>query len=98
VPLPFTGSPFVPVRAVEHYLLPVRDGNPPAYWEAEGGYAEASANLVIHLEMGYSRERLRTMVRQFVADGWSYSGSGEGSELEKYGREASAELRQNPMP
>ncbi|MGW6412190.1 hypothetical protein ACWF95_34055 [Streptomyces vinaceus] len=88
--LPFTGPPLLAVREIHHYPVPVREGKVPSYWAS---YAEPSANVILHVQLGRGGEPFRTLVRQFVADDWSYEGGPEGSEIETYGREAWAALR-----
>ncbi|WP_086708928.1 hypothetical protein [Streptomyces antimycoticus] len=76
------GPEQLPVRYVEHHLVPERDGKVPSWWDS---YDEPSATIVLHASLGSSRggELLRRMVRQFVADGWECYGP-EGSELREY--------------
>ncbi|MDL5206546.1 hypothetical protein [Streptomyces sp. ALI-76-A] len=49
----------------------LRDGKVSSYWES---YNEPSANVVVHVRLGHGGELFRTLVRQFVTDGWSYEG------------------------
>ncbi|MFI8992176.1 hypothetical protein ACIG63_45825 [Streptomyces antimycoticus] len=74
----------LPVRFVEHHLVPERDGKVPSWWDS---YDQPVVTIVLHASLGSSPggEPLRRMVRQFVADGWECSGP-EGSELAEYGR------------
>lgn len=80
----------LPVRSVEHHLVPERDGRVPVWWDS---YDEPGPIVVVHVALGSSPadELLRQMVRQYVADGWECYGP-DGSVLREYGLEARRDL------
>lgn len=88
--LPLPGPNQLPVRYVEHHLVPERDGKVPVWWDS---YDEPSPTIVVHAALDSSprSELLRQMIRQYVADGWECSGP-EGSVLREYSLEARREL------
>ncbi|WP_327359858.1 hypothetical protein [Streptomyces sp. NBC_01304] len=89
LPYPLPGGEQLPVRFVEHGLVPERDGKVPAWWEA---HPEPSVTIVLHLSLSLvGSERRRRMIRQFVADGWLCDGP-EGSELRESVLQAREEL------
>jgi hypothetical protein len=87
---PLPGPVQLPVRSVEHHLVPERDGKVPVWWDS---YDEAGPVVVVHVALGSSpgNELLRQMVRQYVADGWEGTGP-DGSVLREYGLEARRDL------
>ncbi|WP_225081041.1 hypothetical protein [Streptomyces sp. CoT10] len=93
---PLPGPLQLPVRIVEHHLVPEREGKVPVWWDS---YDEPGPVVVVHVELGSSpaSELLRQMVRQYVADGWECYGS-EGSVLRDYGLEARRDLGLRSRP
>jgi hypothetical protein len=90
-PYPLPGPLELPVRRVEHYLVPERDGEVPAWWDS---YAEPGVTIVLYVSLSLTgSETRRRMVRQFVADGWVCDGGPEGSELREFVLQAREELR-----
>ncbi|MFD8630351.1 hypothetical protein ACFV4E_42025 [Streptomyces hygroscopicus] len=88
--LPLPGPIQLPVRYVEHHLVPERDGKVPVWWDS---YDEPGPTVVVHVALGSSPggELLRRMIRQYIADGWECTGP-EGSELREYSLEARRDL------
>ncbi|MFC9498428.1 hypothetical protein [Streptomyces sp. NPDC056982] len=80
----------MPVRSVEHHLVPERDGKVPVWWDS---YEEPGPVVVLHASLASADggELLRRMVRQYVADGWECSGP-DSSKLREYGLEARRDL------
>ncbi|MBM7169347.1 hypothetical protein JQK87_13155 [Streptomyces sp. G44] len=61
-------SPFLPVRQVEHYPVPVRDGKPAAWYNIHP--AAPSATVVLHA-LGTTDPAFGVpLLAQFAADGW----------------------------
>ncbi|MBV9024671.1 MAG: hypothetical protein JO362_12970 [Streptomycetaceae bacterium] len=88
-PYPLPGPMQLPVRGVEHCLVPERDGEVPAWWDA---YTEPGVTIVLHVSLSLTGSASRCrMIRQFVADGWVCDGP-EGSELGEYVLQAREEL------
>ncbi|MGW1364526.1 hypothetical protein ACWCQP_44870 [Streptomyces chartreusis] len=87
---PLPGPVQLPVRSVEHHLVPEREGKVPVWWDS---YDEPGPVVVVHVELGSSpaSELLRQMVRQYVADGWECYGT-DNSPLREYGLEARRDL------
>lgn len=87
---PLPGPMRLPVRAVEHHLVPEREGRTPVWW---GSYEEPGPVIVVHVDLGPSPagELLRQLIRQYVADGWECYGA-EGSVLRDYSLEARRDL------
>ncbi|NEB58743.1 hypothetical protein G3I55_10175 [Streptomyces sp. SID6648] len=80
----------LPVRRVEHYLVPERRGEVPAWWDA---YTEPAVTIVLYVSLSLvGSESRRRMIRQFVEDGWMCDGGPEGSELREFVLEAREEL------
>ncbi|MFE6808648.1 hypothetical protein ACFVEN_44395 [Streptomyces sp. NPDC057681] len=80
----------LPVRFVEHHLVPEREGKVPVWWDS---YQEPGPTVVVHMALGSSPagEPLRQMIRQYAADGWECTGP-DGSKLREYGLEARRDL------
>ncbi|MEU8851953.1 hypothetical protein AB0C70_38310 [Streptomyces sp. NPDC048564] len=68
VALPLPGPVQLPVRDVEHHLVPERDGKVPVWWDS---YDEPGPTIAVHVALGSSPgdELLRRLIRQYVADG-----------------------------
>ncbi|MFE3269949.1 hypothetical protein [Streptomyces sp. NPDC059215] len=87
---PLPGPERLPVRSVEHHLVPEREGRIPVWWDS---YTEPGPVVVVHAALGPTPddELLRQMIRQYVADGWECYGP-DGSALREYGLEARRDL------
>lgn len=90
-PYPLPGPMQYPVRGVEHFLVPERDGEVPAWWG--DAYPEPGVTIVLHVSLGLTgSERRRHIIRQFVTDGWVCNVP-EDTELWEYFLQAREELR-----
>ncbi|MFI1292535.1 hypothetical protein ACH4VM_29430 [Streptomyces sp. NPDC020792] len=87
---PLPGPVQLPVRFVEHHLVPEHDGKVPVWWDCYDGPGPV---VVLHAALGSSPASglLRQMIRLCVADGWECYGT-EGSVLRDYGLEARRDL------
>ncbi|MGW8065898.1 hypothetical protein ACVV2G_27410 [Streptomyces ziwulingensis] len=75
-------GPFLPVRAVEHYPVPIdKEGNPLQWWDQS---AEPSAYVVLHTTKSDDPLPFRTMLERFAAPDSGWDGVFEpGTELDR---------------